>query len=99
MPLFDKFRSSTIFNAFVLNSIASTMAIVVSALVQKYISEGFSGAGSFVGFILNLAMTFITYMIGYGAMYFLFGFGSGMLETPTPTPAPEPAPEPEPEPT
>ena len=92
MPLISGFRSTNIWKAFILNSIASSLVIII-ALTVKSNFDTFSNSKNhthkdtqnvkqqtnFKSIMLTIVATFISSMIAYSTMYFLVGYGGGML--------------------
>ena len=83
MPLIKGFESTTILKAFLLNSLASTLIILLAITIKKYydqlIQQKFN---KFTMIIKTLVFTFLTTFISYYSLYFLFGYGKGMLIPP-----------------
>lgn len=90
MPLISGFRSTNIWKAFILNSIVSSLVIII-ALTVKSKFDTFSNINTdmhindvkqqtnFKSIMLTIIATFIASMISYSIMYFLFDYGGGML--------------------
>ena len=90
MPLIHSFKSTTIRNAFILNSLASTITIVVAILLKNEYNQYFENHTgdikkikqvklTFSQIATLMVITFFTSMITYTLLYVLFGFGGGML--------------------
>ena len=82
MPIIKGFQSTTVWKAFILNSIASTLVIFVAMLVKGRMDTYTGGVEPHTtvsGTLLTLVLTFITSFTAFTIMYFLFGFGKGML--------------------
>lgn len=86
MPLIHDFRSTNVWKAFTLNSIASTLIIFVAMNVRDQYAvlvdkdnNVISRRRSLSGVLISLFITFVASMIAYTTMYFVFGFGGGML--------------------
>lgn len=91
MPLISGFRSTNVWKAFILNSIASSLVIIIALTVKsnfdtfsnnKNINKDTNGVKqqtNFKSIMLTIIATFISSMIAYSMMYFLFGYGGGML--------------------
>ena len=90
MPLIHSFKATTIRNAFILNSLASTITIVVAILLKNEYNQYFENHTggikkvkqaklTFSQIVTLMVITFFTSMITYTLLYFLFGFGGGML--------------------
>ena len=87
-PLIHHFTASTIWKAFVLNSVAASLVILIALTTQKEFDrynqkddkDGKTSAGtSVMGLIVTLLATFVASMVAYTTMYVLFGFGGGMI--------------------
>jgi|APSaa5957512535_1039671.scaffolds.fasta_scaffold540326_1 hypothetical protein len=91
MPLVKNFQSTTIWKAFILNSITAALVIVIGVTVKDYFDtytiDKFSSANknviqrstNFLSISMTILLTFLTSMLSFTIMYLLFGFGSGML--------------------
>ena len=92
MSIIKNFKSTNIWNAFILNSIVTTlivvMALSVNEIFDKYvihIENEYSQTHKIVrtnillNLIITFIITFIISMITYSLMYLIFGFGGGML--------------------
>ena len=79
-PLINGFESTTIFKAFLLNSLASTLIIFLAITIKKYydklIEQKFN---KFTMMLHTLFFTFITTFISYYLLHLVFGFGKSML--------------------
>ena len=88
MPLIKNFRSTNIWKAFILNSIAAAIVIVIGITVKDhfdtYTTHDDKGKitrkTNFTSISLTVLFTFLTSFLAYTIMYFVFGFGGGMLE-------------------
>ena len=85
MPLIKNFKSTTILNAFILNSIAAALTIFVAMVTKenldKYVIEkdgNLKRKTTFLGAVFTILLTFTVSMITFGLMYFVFGYGGGM---------------------
>lgn len=91
MPLISGFRSTNVWKAFILNSISSSLVIIIALSVKsnfdtfsnnkdisKYTND-VKQQTNFKSIMLTIIATFISSMIAYSIMYFLFGYGGGML--------------------
>ena len=89
MALISGFRSTSVLKAFILNSIASSLVIII-ALTVKTRFDTFSNKNdkdtqyvkqhtNLKSILLTVTATFISSMLAYTAMYFIFGYGGGML--------------------
>ena len=85
MPLIKGFKSTTIFRAFVLNALASSLIIVVAMNIKDYFDrfdlkgEINSNVNSYKSILYTFIFTFASTLIAYTIMYYLFGYGGGLL--------------------
>jgi len=88
MPLINNFRSTNIWKAFVLNSIAASIVIVISITVKSHFdtyttddskNNNIRRHTSFTSISLTILFTFLASLVAYTIMYLVFGFGGGML--------------------
>lgn len=88
MPLIQNFRSTNVWNAFILNSIAAAIVIVIGMTVKEHFdtyivddnnSNKIKRTTNFTSISLTILFTFLTSFLAYTIMYFVFGFGGGML--------------------
>lgn len=88
MPLIKNFRSTSIWKAFILNSIAAAIVIVIGMTVKEHFdtyivddnnSNNIKRTTNFTSISLTILFTFLTSFLAYTIMYFVFGFGGGML--------------------
>ena len=89
-PLIHHFTASTIWKAFVLNSIAASLVILIALTTkstfdsydQEHDDDGkkipVSGT-NIMSIVVTLIATFVASMVAYTAMFVLFGFGGGMI--------------------
>lgn len=86
MPLIFDFRSTTIWKAFILNSLAASIAIVVALYVKtnydtyidrhnRTIQEVTNPTSIFFTFIATFTATFLSFTL----LHFIFGYGAGQL--------------------
>lgn len=80
------FQATTIWKAFILNSIASTLIIFVAMSIKDRFDKFYDQKGNVVtrstsvkSVIATLLVTFLSCMIAYTTLYLIFGFGRGML--------------------
>jgi len=86
MPLVQNFKSTTVWNAFLLNSLATT-AIVFAAIMIKtrldryvdYKGRDVTNVSDLGSTIITLVATFIAALAVYVGLHYIFGFGDGML--------------------
>ena len=87
MVLIKHFRSTTIWKAFVLNAICTTLTIYIAVTVKEYLDridydkndDNVSKYSSTLNTILTILVTFFTSLLSYYIMYLIFGYGGGML--------------------
>ena len=85
MPLINNFRSTNIWKAFVLNSLAASIVIVIGITVKSHFDtyttddSKIKRKTNFTSISLTILFTFLTSFLAYTIMYFVFGFGGGML--------------------
>lgn len=85
IPLIKNFKSTNIFKAFLLNSITSTIIIVLAIEVNFMISkrnvdnEKENKTNEENNILMVVIITFFTTIIAYSIMYLIFGFGGGMI--------------------
>ena len=82
MVLTDKFRATTIFNAFLLNAIVVSFTSFFTYLFHKYFNEK-SNIPFWVLLIITLVFSFSLCMAIELTLYHLFAYGEGMLAKPT----------------
>ena len=88
MPLIKHFKSTNVWNAFILNSIAAAIVIVIGISAKEHFdtyivddnnSNKVTRTTNFTSISLTILFTFLTSFLAYTIMYFVFGFGGGML--------------------
>lgn len=88
MPLISGFRSTNVWKAFFLNSIASTLVIFIAMTVKSKLDtfvdkknpdRDIIRSTNWRSIIFTLVATFGTSMMAFTVMYFVFGFGGGLL--------------------
>jgi ABC-type spermidine/putrescine transport system permease subunit I len=86
MTLIKGMKSTSIFKAFFLNSIASTLIIFIAITVKERFdtfkdkkNNKIVRSSSFKSIGLTILVTFISTMIAYTTMYIIFGYGGGLL--------------------
>ena len=89
MPLIKGFRSTTIWKAFVLNSMVPSLVILIAISVKSRFDKYYDNDDneikkktSWKGIFAMLIATFITSMLAYTIMYFVFGYGDAMTINP-----------------
>lgn len=79
-PLIKGFQSTTIFKAFVLNALVSTLIIFMATTIRKYYDDlTHKDKNNTTNLLKTLLFTFITAISSYMLLYVIFGFGQGML--------------------
>lgn len=76
-PLFNDLKATTIFKAFILNSIVSSLSIITALYVNKAFDRYYNHTGKNI--IITMILTFITSFLTYTIMYFIFGYGQAMI--------------------
>ena len=86
MPIFQNFKSTNIKNAFILNSISSTLIIFIAMSVKSKFDIYTDSNNNHIyvktnykSILLTLLATFLSTLTSYLVMYILFGCGGGML--------------------
>jgi hypothetical protein len=86
MPLIKGMKSTTIWKAFFLNALASTMIIFIAVTVKEKFDtfknkkdEEIVRTTSFKSIGFTLIATFTATMIAYTLMYIIFGYGGGLM--------------------
>ena len=82
-PIIRNFTASNIWKAFVLNSIAASLVILVAIATKKEFDTSFTningGGTNYLGTFFTLITTFVTSMVAYTVLYTIVGFGGGMI--------------------
>ena len=86
MPLIKNFQSTTIWKAFLLNAIATTVIVLAALIIkdhlQRYVDvfgREVTGTQNIRELAITLGVTFASAIITYTFLYYIFGFGQGML--------------------
>ena len=86
MPLIKGMESTSIWKAFFLNALASTLIIFIAVTVKERFdtfkdkkNEEIIRTTSLKSIGFTLLATFVATMIAYTMMYIIFGYGGGML--------------------
>jgi hypothetical protein len=77
-PLIHHFHASSLWKAFMLNSLAASLVIFIAMATKKNF-DSYTGHDNAISIILTLSTTFVTSMVAFTMMYVLFGFGVGMI--------------------
>jgi hypothetical protein len=91
MVLIKHFRSTSLWKAFVLNAICTTLTIYIAVTVNNYLDKidknnddkNNDKYTTILNTILTLLITFCTALLSYYIMYITFGYGGGMLSSVT----------------
>jgi hypothetical protein len=88
MPLIKGFESTTYWKAFILNALATTIAIFVAVFVKSKLGSLVDKNGNPIrdvssptSLFITLLSTFFAALGSYILLHFIFGFGGGMLAT------------------
>ena len=89
MPIIRNFKSTNIWNAFILNSIATTLVIFLAMTVKERLDtysyddddrdNKIERKTNVTSVIITLLATFLTSMFAYTIMHYMFDYGGGML--------------------
>jgi ABC-type spermidine/putrescine transport system permease subunit I len=86
MPLISGMKSTSIWKAFILNAMASTLIIFIAVTVKEYFDtykdkkdQEIVRTTTFKSISFTIAATFIATLIAYTTMYLIFGYGGGLL--------------------
>lgn len=95
MPVFKGLTSTTIWKAFLLNALASSLIIVLAITIKQYfdvyiikgntpkdkdvVEHNTVWTGVFFSFLITFIATYLSFLL----LHWLFGFGGGMLVTQT----------------
>lgn len=86
MPLIKGFKSTSIWKAFILNSLASSLIILLAISIKDHLDSFTDDKGRLIhrkttprNLLLTFIVTFIATLGAYILLYFLFGYGGGFL--------------------
>lgn len=93
MPLIKNFQATDVWKAFILNSLLTSIIILVSITVKQSLdnyvfvdnnmdddqNDKVVRKSTTVSILFTLFVTFVASMIAYTIMYFIFGYGGGMV--------------------
>jgi len=86
MALYEGFKATTIWKAFILNSIAAALIILIAMIVKDRFDtykdnkgESITRTTNFKSISLTLLVTFSASMIAFTLMHFMFDYGGGQL--------------------
>ena len=81
-PLIKGFRATTYIKAFLLNAISIALIAVVAYESHNLLDKHVQKMNEASKVAISFASAFVTALIVFAILYFLFGFGGGMLATP-----------------
>jgi hypothetical protein len=93
MPLIRNFRATDVWKAFILNSLLTSVIILVSITSKQYLDNFIEDDNdtnttsknirktSIPNILISFVLTFIISMLSYTIMYYTFGFGGGMVSS------------------
>jgi heme/copper-type cytochrome/quinol oxidase subunit 2 len=92
MPLIKNFQATDVWKAFILNSLLTSIVILVSITLKQSLDnyvfvnnhnddqhDKVVRKSTSVSILFTLFVTFVVSMISYTIMYFIFGYGGGMI--------------------
>lgn len=86
MPIIKNFKSTNVWNAFFLNSLASTLIIFIAVTVKERYDtytdkkdQEINRTTSAKSILFTILATFFATYFAYIIMYLVFGYGGGML--------------------
>lgn len=86
MVVIKGFESTTVWKAFVLNSLAASIAIVAAIYVKSKFDTYVDDKGNKIryisdttGILVTFTATFIATFMSFTALHFIFGYGAGQL--------------------
>lgn len=86
MPLIEGFRATNVWNAFLLNSVLSSLVIFVAMTIKAHFDTYKDEKGHNVtqstnlkSIMITLGVTFCASFVAYVFMYLLVGYGGGLL--------------------
>lgn len=86
MPLIKGFKATNIWKAFLLNSLLSSIIIVLAIVIKGRLDNYTDKKGktvtrtsNFKSISITFGITFVVSFMSYTIMYFLFGFGGAMM--------------------
>lgn len=82
MSLIKGFRSTDVWHAFILNSIATSIAVIVALFFKDFWNKRNNKDYTPIDkkqLIITFISTFIAAFLAYTALHIIFGFGGGML--------------------
>jgi hypothetical protein len=86
MAIFEGFRATNIWNAFILNSIVAALVILIAMLAKDHFDSWKDDKGNAItrttstkSIALTLIITFTASFLSFTAMHFMFDYGRGQL--------------------
>ena len=85
MPIIEGFRATTVWKAFILNSLASSIIILLAIVIKERFDTFHDKKGhvvtrttSKVGLFVTFLITFLASFAAFSGLHFLVGYGGGM---------------------
>jgi hypothetical protein len=81
MAIISNFKNDTLWKAFILNSLTSTVTIYIAIILKEYLDKinTDKNINDWFNSIIIVVTTFCTSMFSYIIMFFLFGFGTSLV--------------------
>ena len=88
MVLIHHFKSTTLWKAFILNALTTSLVILIAIIVKRRLDEDLNvnpnqpvqkSSFNWYSITVTMLITIGTSLIAYLMMYVVFGFGGGML--------------------
>ena len=82
MAVISNFRATSVWKAFILNSVIAAIVILIAMTMKSKLDTYDGGKKPGTGLksvSITLVVTFLASFLTYTFMYFMFGFGGGML--------------------
>jgi len=82
MAIIKGFRSTDVWKAFILNGVATSIAVIVAIFLKDFWDKKNNAKHIRISsrqMLITVASTFAAVFLAYTALHFLFGFGDGML--------------------
>ena len=76
-PLIHNFSETTIWKAFILNSIVTALVAFTAVLSRDIVYDKIKN--KLYVYLITVSLTFLSAIMSYYIMYFVFGFGKGLL--------------------
>ena len=78
-PFIKGFKSTSVWNAFILNSMAVALAATTAIEARNYLEIQYKAIPEYEKAFIAFSIAFLTTLITYHLLHLLFGFGGGML--------------------